>query len=309
MCLYSVRRWKAGSLEQTPSMYERRSCRVVTRGQLYETPTATHGTTSLVFSFIPSSFERRRLCIPCTANSSIIITLKPSPLSALQSTSICPVTELPATKRGSVSVTFTLTFGWCGEAFIGSMFAKLLLPTSEQNPQKTSYSDPEAQLAATAAAVIVLRSFVRSFECAKKSKQLKISIPPACRRLAVFVCFRFFQFKPFTAVPLFAAIVVLRLMWKLLQAGKPHHTPTSPTFLFPPSTCTANNLISYRPKKKKVLRSDAVDNPGFLSLSCVRACVCVTYVRTCVLCVCVCVKSAFPGDGSDLGSSNPLRGV
>ena len=47
--------------------------------------------------------------------------LTPSPLSAFASTSILPVTSLPATKRGDESDKVTLTLWWCAVVFIGSM--------------------------------------------------------------------------------------------------------------------------------------------------------------------------------------------
>jgi hypothetical protein len=46
--------------------------------------------------------------------------LIPKPLSALHSISIFPDTCWPATKIGSAKDKETLTFGWCGEAFMGS---------------------------------------------------------------------------------------------------------------------------------------------------------------------------------------------
>ena len=49
-----------------------------------------------------------------------MITLIPRPFSALHSSSIFPVTMLPAMNWESANLSATLTLEWYGEAFIGS---------------------------------------------------------------------------------------------------------------------------------------------------------------------------------------------
>jgi hypothetical protein len=95
------------SLEDPATMHKSARGRVIPRCQLYE-------------RLRNRDEQQRNQAGPSIAKNSTIITPIPSPLSALHSMSIRPEIWPPAAKTASETFNETLTFGWCGDAFMGS---------------------------------------------------------------------------------------------------------------------------------------------------------------------------------------------